>query len=211
MIIFAHRGASAYAPENTLEAFEKALSMGAFFYETDVQLTKDGVLVLCHDTSTSQGKVIKKETFKALTLPSLKELLDFLPPTARLNIEIKNDEADYPGIEEKIIALLNDYGADLKDRILISSFNYSSLKKIRALDKEIKIGVLTKSFDIKQALDIKAYSLNIGRQRVTAEIVETCHKNNIKVFVYTVNESSVKRALQNIGVDGIFSDYPDIA
>jgi len=158
-------------------------------------------LVLAHDYLVAGDK--KK-------YDTLEELLNILKPDTKLNIEIKNDESRYPGIEQKVMDLLNTRGTALKERVLISSFDYPTLRRIRTLDKTIKIGVLTRNFNIKEALDIGAYSVNISIKRVTKEIVETCHKNNLKVYVYTVNTAEDARAMANIGVDAIFSDYPEI-
>jgi glycerophosphoryl diester phosphodiesterase len=209
MLIIAHRGASAYKPENTLEAFETAISMGSGFMETDVQLTKDGFLVLCHNYAVN-GKNIKTNILSALNLPTLEQLLDILSSKTKLNIEIKNDGSIYPGIEQKILAALNIYGNSLKERILISSFDYPTLQRVRALDREIKIGVLTRDFKIEDATSLNAYSVNISAKRVNKEIVEACHKKNIKVLVYTVNTAKEAAEIAALGVDGIFSDYPDI-
>lgn len=201
MQVIAHRGAKAYQPENTIKAFLTALDMGSDFFETDVQLNKAGVLVLAHDYLIAGDK--KK-------YDTLEQLLDILKPDTKLNIEIKNDEGRYRGIEQKVMDLLNARGAALKERILISSFDYPTLQRIRALDKTIKIGVLTRSFNLKEALDIGAYSVNISIKIITKEIVDTCHKNNLKVYVYTVNAAADARAMESLGVDAIFSDYPEI-
>jgi len=201
MQIIAHRGASAYQPENTIEAFRVAQQMGCNYFETDVQMTKDGSLVLWHDydIDTHAGK-----------LAGLEELLAILRPGDTLNIEIKNDGNLYPGIEEKILNLLSSGRADIKEQILISSFDYPTLQRVRALDKNIKIGVLTKNFNLEEALAIAAYSVNISIKIVNKEIVDICHKNNLKVLVYTVNTPEEAAAMAAIKVDGIFSDYPNI-
>ncbi|MDR0646465.1 MAG: glycerophosphodiester phosphodiesterase [Elusimicrobiota bacterium] len=209
MLTIAHRGASAYKPENTLEAFKTAMSTGSRFMETDVQLTKDGRLVLCHNYEVD-GRNIKTNILKDLNLPTLEELLDILKPETKLNIEVKNDDNIYPDIERKILAVLNIYGHKLKDNILISSFDYPTLQRVRALDKQIKIGVLTRNFKIENVLALNAYSANMSLKRINEEIVKACHKENIKVFVYTVNTAKEAAQMAALGVDGIFSDYPDM-
>lgn len=213
MRIIAHRGASGYFTENTMPAFKAALAMGSDYFETDVQLSKDGFLVIYHDYTLPAGHKIKDIIFKDLVkynIPRIQDVLDILGPRIKLNLEIKNDGNIYPGIEEKLIHLLNTYPAAYKGRILISSFDLDTLKRVLALAPDIKIGRLARDFDIKEVLDLNAYSLNISAARVNKKIIETCHKQNIKVLVYTVNDLKAALELQNIGVDGIFSDYPDI-
>ena len=211
MLVIAHRGASAYAKENTLKAFDLAFKLGATWLETDVQRSKDNVLVLYHDYALKNGKKIKDCTYNCLRefkIPALRDLFEITPKNFTLNLEIKNDDNIYPGIEKQILAELSFAKNINKNQILISSFAVESLQKIRALDKKINIGVLTRNFEIKTPLSLKAKSVNISAKRVTKKIVETCHKNNLKVLVYTVNDLQTYYKLQVWGVDGIFSDNP---
>jgi len=207
MQIIAHRGASAYEKENTLAAFKKAQEMGSNFFETDAQMTKDGVLVLWHDYDAG-GRAVKAHTLQELGLDTLAALLAMLRPQDMLNIEIKNDGNIYPGIEAKILDLLA--AAGVREQILISSFDYPTLQRLRALDKQIKIGVLTRDFDIKQAAALNAYSVHISAKRATKEIAQACHKNNIKLYIHTVNDQREAAAMKALGADAIFSDYPDL-
>ncbi|MGB2579790.1 glycerophosphoryl diester phosphodiesterase [Elusimicrobium simillimum] len=207
--IIAHRGASGHQPENTLNAFRYATALGNKFFETDVQMTKDGVLVLIHDYKY-QGNIIKDTAQSKLNLTTLKSLLDYLPEDAALNIEIKNDGGIYPGIETAVMDMLNGYGEKFKSKIVISSFDYPTLQRVRALDAKIKIGVLMRSFDIDAADALDAYSVNMSKDIVTKKIVKEAHAHGMKVFVYTVNSYSKIVKLDKMGVDGVFSDYPDI-
>lgn len=209
MQIIAHRGAAAYKPENSLESFREAIRLGGNFFETDVHLTHDGALVLWHDYEF-EGRAIKTGLLRDFPLATLKELSDILPPAANLNIEIKNDGNIYEGIERAVLNLLQTYPPQLKERILISSFDYPTLQRVRDLDADIKIGVLTRNFDVSTALALRAYSVNISIKRVNAEIIESCRKNNLKVFVYTVNTAAEAAAMSALGADAIFSDYPDL-
>ena len=211
MLIIAHRGASAYAKENTFKAFDLAFKFGATWLETDVQRTKDGVLVLYHDYNLKNGKKIKDSTFdylKKYNIPTLTDLLKITPENFTLNLEIKNDDNIYPNIEKQILEELSSAKNVKKEQILISSFSVETLQKIRALDKQINIGVLTRNFEIKTPLSLKAKSVNISAKRVTKKIVETCHKNGLKVLVYTVNDLQTYRKLKRWNTDGIFSDNP---
>lgn len=211
MLVIAHRGASAYAQENTLKSFDLAFKFGATWLETDVQRTKDSVLVLYHDYNLKNGKRIKDCSYnylKKFNVPTLADLLKITPKNFTLNLEIKNDDNIYPNIEKQILEELKKAKNIKKEQILISSFAVKSLQKIRALDKQINIGVLTRNFEIKIPLSLNAKSVNISAKRVNKKIIETCHKNNLKVLVYTVNDFKTYQKLKRWNTDGIFSDNP---
>lgn len=214
MLIIAHRGASAYAQENTLNAFDLAFKFGATWLETDIQRSKDGVLVLYHDYILKNGKKIKNCNYnylKKFNVPTLADLLKITPEKFTLNLEIKNDDNIYPNIEKEILAELNLAKNIKKEQILISSFDIPTLQKIRALDSKINIGVLTRNFEVKIPLSLKAKSVNISAKRVTKNIIKICHENGLKVLVYTVNDLQIYRKLKSWGTDGIFSDNPVLA
>ena len=211
MLVIAHRGASAYAKENTLKAFDLAFKLGSSWLETDVQRSKDGVLVLYHDYNLKKGKQIKdctSEYLKNFNVPSLADLLKITPENFTLNLEIKNDNNIYPGIEKQILTEIKKAKNIKKEQIFISSFFVESLQKIRVLDKQISIGVLMRNFEVKTPLALQAKSVNISAKRVTKQIVETCHKNGLKVFVYTVNDLQTYNKLKSWKTDGVFSDNP---
>ena len=214
MLIIAHRGASAYAQENTLKAFDLAFRLGATWLETDIQRSKDGVLVLYHDYILKNGKKIKNCNYnylKKFNVPTLADLLKITPEKFTLNLEIKNDDNIYPNIEKEILAELKLAKNIQKEQILISSFDIPTLQKIRALDSKINIGVLTRNFEVKIPLSLKAKSVNISAKRVTKNIIKICHENGLKVLVYTVNDLQIYRKLKSWGTDGIFSDNPVLA
>lgn len=210
MQIIAHRGASAFFKENTLTAFKAALAFGVNSFETDIQLTKDNFLVLQHDYFL-ENKTIKEYSFKELKnlgLCSLEKLLSILNKRNKLNIEIKNDDNIYPGIEEKLAACLKQLGQDKNPNLLISSFYLPSLEKIKKLLPNLKIGLLTKNFDLKEVERLHPYSVNMSYKRITKEIINLCHSKNIKVFIYTVNDLELLNNLEKDGVDAVFSDNP---
>ena len=158
--VWAHRGASAYAPENTLEAFKLAVDMGADGIELDVQLSKDGELVVIHDEEidrTSNGKgFVKDYTLKELkkfnfnnsnskyhkvNIPTLKEVFELLKSTEMdINVELKTGVFFYEGIEEKVLSLAKEM--KMEERIIYSSFNHYSVMKVKELDENAKIGLL---------------------------------------------------------------------
>ena len=214
MLVIAHRGASAFEQENTLKAFDLAFKLGASWLETDVQRSKDGALVLYHDYILKNGKKIADCTFEYLqkyNVPALSDLLKITPENFTLNLEIKNDNNIYPEIEKQILTEIKKAKNIKKEQILISSFSVQSLQKMRASDKQISIGVLTRDFDIKIPLSLQAKSVNIGTKRVNKNIVDICHKNGLKVLVYTVNDLQTYGKLKQWSTDGIFSDNPVLA
>ena len=228
MIYFAHRGASALAVQNTTSAFEKARQLGARYYELDVHLTADGQLVVHHDYSllSTAGvdaqigslslkelkKIPLKNPFSAepVFVPTLAEVLPIITPNLELlNIELKNDDNRYPGIEQKLLGFLQDYPA-LLPKILFSSFDYDTLVRLRKLAKNARIGKLTRAFDVSQALSLQAESVHINQKRLLPQIVESCHQNKLKIYCYTIKERERAEALMVAGVDGVFTDCPDL-
>lgn len=228
MIYFAHRGASAHAPANSLPAFALAREQGCTHYELDVHLSKDGYLVVHHDyylgTDTTCQLSIKDATLFDLDHcrivhafdpdvivrpPLLREILPVVMEELELlNIEIKNDDNIYPGIEQVLWERLSTYGPEALQKILFSSFDYPTLQRLRRIAPAARIGLLTRSFEPQKAHNIEAYSVHMNKTRITRGIVEQCHAEGRKVFVYTVNDQYTAHSLERIGVDGIFTDDP---
>lgn len=158
--ILAHRGASGYAPENTISAFKLAEKLKADGIELDVQLTKDGEMVVIHDekinrTSDGSGfvkdytlKELKKLNFNASfknykfeEIPTLEEVFNLYKNNNMIiNAELKTSLIQYPGIEEKILKLAQQAG--MENRIIYSSFNHFSIKKIKELNSDAVTGML---------------------------------------------------------------------
>ncbi|WP_428897513.1 glycerophosphoryl diester phosphodiesterase [Parelusimicrobium proximum] len=223
MIFIAHRGAPALSPENTLSSFQVALNKGMEYYELDVHLTKDNVLVVCHDESlyTADKKIVfikdlnyeellkvntaDSSIIKAKDIPALDTVLKLLK-NKKVNIELKTDEYAYPGIEDAVLKMVNDLS--LKENILISSFNFSTLERVRGLDKDIKIGVLAKEIDLEKFKTISPVSVNISKSRIDREKVSAVHDAGLKVFVYTVNDKETYLKIKELGADGVFTDSP---
>ena len=230
MIYFAHRGASAQAPANSLSAFAMARQLGATYYELDVHLSKDKQLVVHHDynlgTDTTCPKDISEVTwtdikscrilhdFDAALVerpPLLKEIIPvILEELELLNIEIKNDDNVYPGIEKILRKQLSDFGPDAMRKILFSSFDYPTLLRLRRIAPQARIGLLTRFFEPQKVLSLGAESVHISQTRITQEVIDWCHQNDRRVFVYTVNDKYTARQLTRKGVDGIFTDRLDL-
>ena len=222
MIIFAHRGASVQAPANSKEAFALARQQGATCYELDVHLTRDNRLVVQHDYQVGRTeRTVRDFTYPQLQLfckeqglkcpDVLEEILPLVRPQLTcLNIELKNDDNVYPGIEQVLVEVLNKCAPDLLSKILFSSFDFDTLLRLRKLFPRAQIGLLTRAFDPNQARQLNAYSVHINQTRVTPQMVQACHQENRRVFVYTVNTKEQQERLVQMGVDGIFTDVPDL-
>ncbi|WP_307894821.1 glycerophosphodiester phosphodiesterase [Bacillus swezeyi] len=166
--VIAHRGASGYAPENTMAAFERALKMKSDYIELDVQMSKDGELVVIHDTTVNRTTDIDSQLpvpvqdltldelrkldagsyfgseFTGERIPTFEEVLDRYKGKIGMLIELK-EPARYPGIEEKVAAALKERRMDKPkhDKVIIQSFNFESVRKIHELLPSMPTGVLT--------------------------------------------------------------------
>jgi len=232
MKVFAHRGAKAYAPQNTLPAFKKALEMKAEYIELDVQLTSDGVPVIIHDftldkTTDLKGfvhrtswKEIRKadaggwfsKEYSGTPVPSLEEVLALIPPEVCLNVEIKAISF----LKEPVVDVVTDLLRREKGRnLLVSSFNHPLLLEFQKRMPEVPLGILTGSDLIGfpsyvEATGLKPFSLHPEASYLTREYIEEAHKRGWEVLTYTINSSLQAQMLDEMGVDGIFSDYPDL-
>ena len=232
MIVIGHRGASGYAPEHTIPSYDLAMKLGVDYIEQDLQMTSDGTLVVMHDpildrTTTGSGPVIEHtlaeiKQFDAgdgATVPTLREIFERYGHKANYYIETKNPE-EAPGMEEKLVALINEFdlrqGAVDRWQVLIQSFSRESLLKIKGMDAELPlIQLIVKemsSAEIRAELDVmKTYAVGIGPSRVSVdrELVEAVHEHGLHIHPYTVNDVDEMRRLIDLGVDGMFSDFPD--
>ena len=218
MLRIGHRGAKAYAPENTLTSFKKALEIGLDAVELDVRKTKDNQLVVIHDADikrTTDGEGLVSElTLKEIKgfsaekgekIPTLQEALDFLDKKVKVFIELKE-----AGIEEHVLSMVHERGLEMN--VVIVSFLEDALKKVRALDKDIETGLIYAKHKnpIKSALELKAnYLLALYRFTHTAN-VQKAHEKGLKMIVWTINKPEEVEEYAAKGVDGIASDKPDI-
>ena len=229
MIYFAHRGASARAVQNTVGSFDLARRHGATCYELDVHLLQDGTLAVHHDyslLSTAGADVllarlahedlnnyplINPFSSERVFVPRLEEiLLTVLPKLEVVNIEIKNDTNCYPGIERVLLDTLRDSAIIPSEKVLFSSFDYDTLVRLRQLDKNARIGLLTRNFRVRDALAIGAESVHMNQTRFSPDIARICHENQLKLYLYTVNDPVAARELAQAGADGIFTDKIDL-
>lgn len=231
---FAHRGSLTEAPENTIPAFQRAINHGARAIELDVQLTKDKQLIVCHDhkltrfNKETQGlikdftlKEIKQidvgssfaEEFKGLTLPILEEVLAICPKELIINIEIKNIPIIYDGIEEALLHCLWDNNRF--ENVIISSFDHAALKKVQELTTKVTLGMLFQYRLVDTWKYVKNSGLNItsihpNHVYVDRSFVKSCKNYGYEVYPYTVNSIGRYEELVDFGVDGVFSNNPEI-
>lgn len=232
--IIGHRGASAYAPENTLASFERAHALGCDFIEFDVMLSADGEAFIFHDeslkrTTTGRGEfgLVTAEYLRSLDaglwyskqfrgekIPTLKDTLEWLITTkVQANIEIK----PYPGRTEEtttaVLTHINRYWPQDRALPLISSFDLNALTLCRNIAPEMPLGLLLDKWQdncLKLAQDLHCFSVHLSRRAATAARVSAIKNEGYKVYVYTVNSKRQAMKLFNMGVDAVFSDYPDL-
>lgn len=226
--IFAHRGASRYAPENTLPAFELAARQGADGIELDVHLTRDGQLAVIHDETldrTTNGTGWVKDYtlaelqalcadnhmpgFAGARIPTLAEVLDFVRGTPLLvNIELKTSILWYAGIEQKTVAFVQEMG--LADRVIYSSFNHYSIAQVRRLDPAARTAYLFSDIICEVERYAAAHGvggLHPGLYNVRMPgLLDTYLASGLDVRVWTVNEADDLRALMARGADVITND-----
>ncbi|MFP4199441.1 MAG: glycerophosphodiester phosphodiesterase [Halanaerobium sp.] len=229
--IIGHRGGAAGYPENTLASFKKAVELGADGVEFDVQLTKDGEVVVIHDElidrTMSGSGLVKDHTLKELRqlsageffspefkeekIPSLAEVLEVVRDLEVINIELKNF-LPYPKLEEKVLKLVEQF--DITDQVIISSFNHYSLQKVKKLEPEIKTGCLLMSKMINAA----DYAFKRGFEALhlhflTADkkVIDKAHFMGLQLNVYTVNFPESVAELLEKEVDMIITDDLEMA
>ena len=210
-----------YAPENTLASIRKALELGVPCIEVDVY-SVDGHLVVFHDdrlerTTNAEG-YLTEQSFDYLrsldggdgeAIPTLEEVCDALAADTCINIELKG-----PDTGEPVVALIEKYVSLgwSKNRFLVSSFNHRELSEVNRLDAEIKTGALIRGLpvdDARIADDLNAFSVNPAMDFVDQRFVDDAHMRGLKVYVYTANHPEDIDRMQRLGVDGVFSSYPD--
>ena len=229
----AHRGFSSISPENSIESFKKAASLGIDMVEFDVHQTKDGHIVVMHDenlyrTIKRKGRIkdLKLEEIRKFHLmngepvPTLKEVIKVVKDKCGLNTDIKSQE-----ITNKILAIIKE--EKIENKVILSSFYSNVIKLIKkkepgiktcflVADKKIKIIILylfrpvLPYLFVSIAKKIKTDSMGLHYKLVTDKIIQSLHKNNIKIGVWTVNTKKDFKKMQLLGVDAIISDYPDI-
>jgi glycerophosphoryl diester phosphodiesterase len=229
----AHRGFSGKAPENTMAAFRMAEALPYVrWLELDVQLTKDGVPVVIHDfsldrTTNGHGKVKDMEwnqmkrldagswkgrSFRGERVPSLEEVLDLASGRLHLNIELKTVKDLYPGIEKKVIDLVNSKG--MRDEVVLTSFDEDTLRRVKEVDPRYRTGLIFDSRSGDPARKVKELNcsfLSINYARLNANLAELMAAQDVKVMAWTVDKASEMRRLAAMHSDiMICTNRPDV-
>lgn len=235
-LVLAHRGANKVAPQNTLPAFEKALELKADGLETDVHLSKDGHIVICHNYTideTSNGKGLVSEMtlsqlkafdfgsyfsneFKGVTLPTLPELLDLTKEMTLINIEIKPPKTDCD-LVKKVVEEIHNYG--IVENSIVSCFDPECIRLVKEIDSNVKTGLLYEddplgneimTFGVaKYCSQLKADAAHPHRKLITHKEVLELHNLGIAVNPWTVNLEEDIIRLTQWGCDALISDVPD--
>lgn len=222
--VIGHRGARGHAPENTLLGFDTAMCLGAHWVEFDVQF-HEGELLLMHDlrlerTTNGSGRLDAHSVAQLRTLdagkgqqiPTLQEALSLIDQRIGVNIELKT----WNGTGAEVARVLRDIVAQgwPLEKLQVSSFHLPELYEFHDLAPEIPIGVLLCGVPLDWAgcaAELGASSLNISDEFIDERIVADAHARDLKVFVYTVNHPDEISRMKAMGIDGIFTDYPDRA
>lgn len=232
-LVWAHRGASGYAPENTMASFKKAIEMGADGIELDVQLTKDNQIVVIHDEwidRTSDGKGwVKDLTLEELRkynynkkfpeygrqeIPTLKEVYELIKATdLTINVELKTGIVFYEDLERKVIELTKEMG--MENQVLYSSFNHYSCVKLHEIDPDAYVGFLYSDGTIEIADYAKKHGANALHPAIFnvqyPNYMQDAMRNGLDVNAWPVNEAEHMALACQMGITAMITDYPDKA
>lgn len=227
--VIAHRGLSTLAPENTLSAIEAAIENGADRIEIDVQLTKDGQVVLMHDKNTRRTTGVDNQIntmtlaevkkldagswfsglYRGEKVPTLEEVLEVCKNKVNLMIELKPLNGDAVSLAKKVVEKVQEM--NMQQSVIITSFHNSTIKQVQKQDGALATGMIVRfvygSFDQKGSSD----SIIISSKFVTERLVQMIHASGKRVFCWTVNSHKEIIRLTKLGVDGIITDYPIMA
>jgi glycerophosphoryl diester phosphodiesterase len=222
-LIVAHRGASAYAKDNSIDSFTKAIDMGADMIELDVRQTADSVLIAHHDATTG-GRRISQTTYDELKridgdIATCKEVLKLARGKIKLDIELKEQ-----GYEKEAINLALEYMSP--DDFVVTSFKSGCLEAIKRYHTKIKIGPIlgrhqiikallsriSAKFPAKRACDVGADYLVIDYRLASDKVLKSAKENGLNIMVWTIDDTGdMRRFLSNDAVCGIITNHPDIA
>ncbi len=233
--LIGHRGASGYAPENTIAAFEKAAELGATMVEFDVMLTEDKIPVVIHDENikrTTNGKGLVNtfdyqslqsydagrwfsKKFKEQRIPTFEQVLTRLDAlNLQANVEIKPIKGDESATVAQVLSCINQFWPLDKPELLISSFDYSVLEQVRQLAPDQPLGLLMHEWQsdwLAKAQAIDCITIHLNYKILTSKRIDEIKQQGYPILAYTVNRVRKAQKLFKMGVDSIFSDYPDLA
>ncbi|MFX1394518.1 MAG: glycerophosphodiester phosphodiesterase [Promethearchaeota archaeon] len=224
VIIIGHRGANKIAPENTLKSFQKAIDLGADYIEFDIHKSKDGEIVVIHDSNTfattGHEGLINRMTLEELKkldcgdgeqIPTLRETIKLVKNKIGLQIEIKAK-----GIADHLVAILRE--EELIGSSIISSLQHSELLKIKKIEPILKIATLEPIITrwkndwsylggiINNAIKYNCYAIHPRYQLVNHKFIDFAHNNDLKINIWTINSKAAIKKYIKMGVDGIITD-----
>ncbi|MDD4961175.1 MAG: glycerophosphodiester phosphodiesterase family protein [Candidatus Marinimicrobia bacterium] len=221
--IIAHRGASGYAPENTLAAFARAVELKVDAVECDVQICRSGEALVFHDRrlkriTGKRGKFRRKKLAELRkldagngeTIPTLKEVLDLLDARCAINIELKSRKTAVPVAQ--IIRNSIRTGSWKTEDFFVSSFYFRELRHFHEIMPEVPLALLfaKKPRGLKRKIRLlRPFAANLSAEHIRPEWVKRVHHWGLKVYVWTVDDPKEAARLRAMGADGFFSNYPD--
>jgi glycerophosphoryl diester phosphodiesterase len=229
MVVYGHRGARGYAPENTVESFRKALELGADGVEMDVHLSRDGEVVVIHDdtvdrTTDGTGAVgsmtlaqLKRldagvrfgKEWAGARIPTLTEVFEALG-RVNLRIELKHSGKVYPGIEQRLVSQVED--AKMKSLVEVTSFDYDAIEAVKGVGRGLRTGIIVHGkvrWFAPIAKGLGSTWVHARSDLLTGEDSEAAHREGLMLGVWTVNDEEGARRAVEIGADGVTSDFPD--
>jgi glycerophosphoryl diester phosphodiesterase len=232
-LVFGHRGASAYAPMNTIPAFILAAEQGADGIELDVHRSKDGHAVIVHDftvdhTTDGSGRVdamtlaeLKAldagswfgDSFVGTRIPTLNEVFEAVGQRVYINVEIKSESPETDGVEQLVADVIAQY--NMQERVIVSSFNPLTLKRFRDILPDVAIGFLyapgmpVDTQSLMKQLDLTHQARHPYHEMIDRIYMEWAKDESYRVNTWTVNDPARAVELRNLGVDAIITDKPD--
>lgn len=232
--VIAHRGASAYAPENTIASFRKAYELGAEWVEFDVVLAACGEAIIFHDdelqrTTNGTGHIADftyhqlremdagswfNKKFVGEKIPCFIDVMHFLGEHhMSANIELKPAEGQGLALAKTILAIIEQQWPTTSPAPLLSSFDWQCLQHVRDINKDIALGLLVDQW-VEEALDmaeqLQCCSIHVNQKYLSEKIIADIKASGRLVLSYTVNDAERARQLKSWGVDAVFTDYPDV-
>ncbi len=222
-----HRGACGHAPENTIASISKAIELGCDGVEFDIQLSKDNIPVVIHDNTlerTTNGKGLVSDytleelqkfdagnsDFRGEKIPSLSDVINLVDGRTRLFIELKAEKSVKPVIEV-ISHAVEKLGWNL-DKFFILSFDHSQIIEAKKYLPILHTSALFVGIPItlaQIAVEAEAWSINPCIHHLNKELVDDAHAKGLKVLVWTVDKPAEINRAKALGVDGMFSNFPD--
>jgi len=223
-MIFAHRGANSFAPENSLQAFEEAIRINCDGIEMDLRYTSSGDIVIFHDRGlyrmTGHDGNIQQLNLAEIRqhylagnpkylIPTLEEALDLIGDRAIINLELKREFSRSNGFEEKVVRVLKEF--KLIDNVIISSFNPFAVKKIAAIAPYLHLGFIYRNRSQKfMTIGTSLKSLHINFKTLSKKYLMAMQAKGYKVFPWTVDRIGDMKHLVEMGVDGLITNRPEV-